>query len=152
MVCSDKQTELDAANMEIFYLTCGARNILDLMVYVNENIVKCECMACYETGRTQDAPYRQTEGDACSFSSSWEEILATYQINFLFHRIPDDSDEVQFMKDISNRATGPRLMLDTDIVNVGHDQHWRNVALGRRVSRGSDPFTEARNKLRHLLE
>lgn len=138
--------------MEIFYLTCGAKKIQELMLYVNEKIVKCECMACYETGRTQDAPFRQADGYVCSFASSWEEILETYQINFQFHRIPDDSDEVQFMKDISSRSTGPRLMLDADIINVGHDEHWRNVALGRRVARGSDPFTEERNKLRHLLE
>lgn len=152
MVFSDKQDDLDAANMEIFYLTCGAKKIHELMVFINEKIVKCECMACYETGRTQDAPHRQTEDYVCSFSSSWEEILQMYEINFKFHRIPDDSDEVEFMKDISTRATGPSLMLDTDIVNVGHDEHWRNVALGRRVARGRDPFTEARINLRHLLE
>jgi hypothetical protein len=122
------------------------------MVFVNERIVKCECMACYETGRTQDAPFRQADGYPCIFSTSWEEILETYQIRFQHHRIPDDSDEVQFMKDVSTRATGPRVMLDTDIVNVGYDDHWRNVALGRRVTRGSNPFSDARNKIRHLLE
>jgi hypothetical protein len=122
------------------------------MLFVNQKIVKCECRACYETGRCSDAPFRQTEEHICKFSGSWEGILDTYEIKFQYHCIPDDSDDVQLMKDITTRAKGPCVMLDTDIVNVGYDDHWRNVALGRRVARGSNPFSEVRNKIRHLLE
>lgn len=138
--------------MQIFFLTCNAKKIQELMLYVNEKLAKCQCMSCYETGRTQEAPFRQADGYTCNFTIFWEEILNTYDIKFQHHRIPDDTDDVQFMKDITNSIAGPRFLLDTEIVNIGYDEHWRNVALGRKLAHGSDPFTDSRNKIRHLLE
>lgn len=123
------------------------------MAEVNQKIVHCSCLACYETGRAKDAPFGQTAALSCIFAKSWEEILTMYSISFRYHELPQDEDEVQFMRNITYRATGPRLMYEANIINVGHDNLWRNVALGRDLARNDIlPFSEPRNKLRLLFK
>lgn len=139
--------------MEIFFLKFNANNLNRLMTEVNRKIVNCQCMACYECGRTEEAPFCQREAHICRFVPKWEAILDSYQLKYEHHQLLDHHDEVEFMSDINHSAMGPRLMIDTDIVNIGHDDLWRNVAYGRCLARKDlRPFTQSRNKLRFLFE
>ena len=139
--------------MENFFLKFNPNNLRNLMAEVNMDIVRCQCMACYECGRTDDAPFCQSEALTCRFAPKWEAILESYQISFAHHLLPEHHDEEKFMRDITDRTMGARLMIDADIVNIGHDDLWRNVAYGRGLARkDTRPFTKSRNKLRFLFE
>jgi hypothetical protein len=123
------------------------------MAEVNSKIIQCQCVACYECGRTQDAPFRQNEAYTCIFAKKWESILDTYKISYRFHQVDDSADDVRFMQEISHDMMGPRLQINTDIVNVGYDDLWRNVAYGRGLARdGLRTHSKSRNKLRLLFE
>jgi hypothetical protein len=139
--------------MEIFFLKHNGNKIKELMAAINQRIVHCKCLVCYETGRTTDAPFAQAEALTCSFAVSWEDILKKYQLKFEYHAIPADQTEEEFMDAVTTHIMGPRMMYDTDIVNLGHDDLWRNVALGRGLARRDfRPYTVGRNKLRFLFK
>ena len=126
---------------------------MKLMAEVNSRIFRCQCMACYECGRTQDAPYRQNEAFTCVFAKKWESILDTYKISYQFYQLDEDVDEAKVMQEISHDMMGPRLQINTDIVNVGIDDLWRNVAYGRGLSRdGLRTHCKSRGRLRMLFE
>lgn len=139
--------------MEIFFLKYNADKLKMLMAEINEKIVHCDCLTCYETGRANEAPFAQAQASICKFAPSWENILKKYQLKFEYFNIPADQNEEDFMRGMTTRSMGPRVMLDTDIVNVGHDDLWRNVALGRGLGRRDfRPNTTPRNKLRFLFK
>jgi hypothetical protein len=139
--------------MENFFLRFNGEKIKSLMTEINKRLVNCKCMACYETGRTTDAPFGQAEARTCIFVPAWEDILKKYQVRFEYEPIPDGQTEEEFMDSITTHSMGPRYMLETDIVNIGPDDLWRNVALGRGVGRTDNrPYTVPRNKLRFLFK
>ena len=149
----EQQLDIDEKEIEIFFLKFNPKDLTKLMTEVNEKIIKCQCMACYECGRTTDAPFRQSESFTCIFAKKWEGILDSYNISYSFYQLSEDEDEQQFMHDITHPTMGPRLELNTDIVNVGYDNLWRNVAYGRGLARDNlRPFSQSRNKLRRLFE
>lgn len=138
--------------MEIFFLRFNPEKLKDLMHQINQSLFHCKCVACYETGRSNEMSRSHLNGVYCSFARNWENILSAYNITFEY-KCTDDADVDSLMSDITDPLMGPRIpKAPTYIINLGKDDLWRNVAYGKPLTRRDfNPFSEPRERLRYLF-
>ena len=138
--------------MELFYAKFNAIALKGLMTSINKSRIRCRCDACRETFRWDgDPPSSQRDAFSCRFVSFWENVLGKYRITFEYKATQEGEPPLK-AEDV-HPLMGPRLTeVQSALVNVGHDDLWRDVALGATSTRAdNNPFSPIRARIRLLF-